>query len=214
MRNSTIKLTIFNTLIILVFFLNSFIWSILNYQNVIIVLAILIILFNILFGFEKDGHRYIPDTIVNIIIFLLSFFLIYYLLGIYTGFVRTTMHWSKNGLITLIIPYIIYTILKEFLRYQVLEKSSKSKKLIAYCCVLFTIMEISINFSIGSIENKYDIFLLFATKILPAISTNIASCYIASKVGYKPNIVWLLILNLYSSLLPIIPDIGVYLSSI
>lgn len=139
--------------------------------------------------------------------------MLYYILGIYIGFVRTTMHWSFYGITTFILPFILITVLKEFLRYQILVKSSKSKILIIYCFILFTLMEISLSINIDNLASKYDVFLLFATVIFPTISTNLACCYIATKVGYKPNIIWVLILYLYASLLPIIPDTGVYLSS-
>lgn len=213
MKKSAIKLIIINTILVLILLLNSFIWSILNYQNMILLLIGSLLVFKTTLGFEKDGHRYILDTIINIIIFLLIFFIIYYILGIYVGFVRTIMHWSRYGLLNFILPFILITLLKEFLRYQILEKSSTSKFLVAYCFLVFTLMEISLNFSVDILVSKYDVFLLFATRVFPAISTNLACCYISKKVGYKPNIIWVLVLSLYSSLLPIIPDIGIYLSS-
>ena len=86
MKKSHIKLIIFNLILILFLILNNFILNILNYKNQVLLFVILIISFKILFGFEKDNRRYFKDIIFNILIILLSFFIIFYLLGLVIGY--------------------------------------------------------------------------------------------------------------------------------
>ena len=214
MKKSHIKLTIFSILLIILICLNSFIISILSsFWKLSIFLLISLIVFKLLFGFEKDNHRFIKDIIFNIIIIYLTSFIIYYLFGLIIGFIRTEMHYSLYGVFNFILPYIIMIILKEFLRYQILVKADKSKLLVLTSIIFFTIFDITNNMNIASFTDKYTIFMLFALHLLPAISNNIAATYITKKVGYKPNILWLSVAGLYYSLLPIVPNTGAYVGA-
>ena len=67
--------------------------------------------------------------------------------------------------------------------------------------------------NLASFNDKYTIFMLFALHLLPAISNNIVATYIAKKVGYKLNILWLSVAGLYYSLLPIVPNTGAYVGA-
>lgn len=123
------------------------------------------------------------------------------------------MHYSLYGMITFILPYITMIILKEYLRYQILMKSEKSKILIIISIFLFVLFDITNNMNLSTFDDKYTIFMFFALHLLPAISNNIAATYITKKVGYKPNILWLSVVGLYYSLLPIVPNTGAYVGA-
>lgn len=214
MKKSYYKLIIFDIFLIIILLLNSFILSILSsFWRLSIFLVLSLILFKIIFGFEKDNHRYFKDIVFNIIIIYLISFIIYYLLGLVIGFVKTETHYSIYGLTNFIIPYIIMIILKEYLRYQILNKSDKSKILITLSIILLVVFDVTNNIAGSTFKGKYNIFIFFATVLLPSISNNVVATYIAKKVGYKPNILWLLIAGLYYSLLPIVPNSGVYIGS-
>ena len=81
-------------------------------------------------------------------------------------------------------------------------------------CVLFIFIDIFRDIYYHNFDNGYDIFMFIALILFPSISNNIACTYICNKVGYKPNILWLLITDLYLYLLPIIPNPNDYLLSI
>lgn len=214
MKKSYKKLLIFNTFLLVILLLNNFISNILNYVNLVVLLVALIIFFKYIFGLEKDNHRYIRDICLNVTIILFIFFIVYYLIGLLIGFTRTTNYYNFNGLAYFIIPYIIFVILKEYLRYQMLNKSGDSKTLIIITCITFILLDITGTIRINAWSSYYDVFMFIAITLLPSISRNITCTYISKKVGYKPNIIWLLVIGLYSSLLPIVPNVGVYLASV
>ena len=74
-------------------------------------MILLIIICYLLFGFEIDRHRYTKDIILEIIIILISFFLLYYLLGILVGFAKTANYLTIKSIVKIIIPLIIYIVL-------------------------------------------------------------------------------------------------------
>lgn len=213
MKKSHIKLLIFNTSLIIFFLLSNLFVQYLNYINWTIFLIVLLILFKFVFGFERDHHRYIKDVVVNILIVLLSFFIVYYLFGLLIGFIRTTNYYTLPGMTKMILPFIAVCVLKEYLRYQMLNKAEGSSVLSILTIVLFIVMDLAGNIHASTWSSHYQIFIFFAVVVFPAVSRNLACTYIARKVGYKPNLLWVLVLQLYGSLLPIVPNTGVYVGS-
>ena len=214
MKRGYKRLLVFETIIILLLILNSFVSSILTgYIKVLFLLGILIIFWK-LFGFEKDRHRYWKSICIEILIFLLLYFILYYLSGLVLSFARTTNYYSVSGVFNVIIPLILTIVLKEILRYMMLTKSEGSKLLLVITTILFIIFDISVVLRIGNLKSSYETFMFIAITLLPTISSNILCSYMTYKSGYKPTILYLLITNLYSYLLPIIPNPNQYLYSV
>ena len=215
MKKSYQKLIIFDIVLLIILLLNSFILNILgNYYYMDIFLIIVLVLFRLLFGFEKDNHRYIKDIIINIIIIYLISFIIYYIFGIFIGFYRAESYWNFYGIRTFIVPYIGMIFLREFLRFQMLNKVEKSKIFTMITCILLVLLEISPMIKQDTFNSNYSTFIFIALSILPIISNNIVCTYIARRVGYKANVFWLLIAGLYGVTLPIIPNVGYYIQSL
>jgi len=214
MKSSYKKMLIFQFIIFIIFLLNSFVSNILNRYNLIIFLLLLLILFKVLFGFERDRNRYTKDMLYETIIFLIIFFIAFYLFGIKIGFLRIENYYSLYGLTNFILPLIFSIILKEILRYMMLKKIEGSELLKITTCILFICLEITTiifytNFSTGS-----EIFTFISLSLLPAIVKNIVFNYISQRVGYKPVILYSLVMELYVYLIPIIPDINDYIKSL
>lgn len=215
MKKSYKKLIIFNIILLAFLLLNSFILNILgNYYLADIFLIILLIVFKFVFGFEKDMARYVKDIVLNFLIIYLISFTIYYIFGIFIGFVRTENFLTFYGIRTFIIPYILMIILREYLRYQMLSKTDSSRLLTVITCIMFIMLELSPIISSSILDSKYNIFIFMAMNLLPIISNNIACSYIAKKNGYKPNVFWRLVAGLYLVFLPFAPNDGSYIQSL
>ena len=215
MKKSYKRLIIFDIILTVILLLNSFILNILgNYYYMDIFLILLLVIFKLIFGFEKDRHRYIKDIILNILIIYLISFIIYYIFGIFIGFYKTTNYLTFYGIRTFVIPYIVMIVVREYLRSQMLNKTENSKLLTIITCILFILIELSPRIGSSSFGSNYNVFIFAALTILPIISNNIVCTYIAKKVGYKPNVFWVLIAQLYTVFLPIAPNAGLYISSL
>ena len=105
-------------------------------------------------------------------------------------------------------------IMREYLRCQMSNKTENSKLLTAGVLIIFMLIELSPSIATVSSKGTYGKFLYIALTILPVISNNIVCTYIAKKVGYKPNIFWLLVVTLYNVFLPIAPNNGLYIQSL
>ena len=214
MKKSYVKIILFIFTFSLIFLMNSFVFKLLDQNMLNIFLLLLLVVLYILLGFEKDRHRYTKDIILEIIIILISFFLIYYLIGILIGFARNNNYLTRTSILNIILPIIIYILIKEFLRYQLLMKSRESRTLIIFVCCFFIIIDNIMLFSAHTIRFDKDTFLIIALFFLPSITENILCTYLGLRFGYKPGILYLLIIDLYKYLLPIIPNPNEYLYSL
>lgn len=213
MKKSYIKLIIFSLTIILFLICNSFIFKIFNTLYLSFFMLFLLLIVKIMFGFEKDNHRYTKDVMMHLLIILISFFLIYYLSGIIISFSKTSNYFTFSGLTSIILPLIFYIIVKEYLRYTLVTKSSESIPLIVLICILFICFDSTVAFSINDLSFSKSTFLLFSVTFIPLITENILCTFITYNFGYKPNILYLLIIKLYPYLLPIVPNPNEYVYS-
>ena len=147
-------------------------------------------------------------------IFLITSFLVYYLFGIIIGFYKIDNYFNLYGFKTFILPLVLSIVLKEYLRYQVLTKSEESKLFIINAVIIFILVDITNAIYYGTFATGYSLFMFIALTLLPSVSSNIAASYISLKVGYKPNIVWLLVTKLYVYFIPIVPNPNEYILSV
>lgn len=214
MKRGYKKLLLFEFFVLILVLLNSFLFKFLNQFTIILFFIGLLFLFKFIFGFEKDKHRYTKNIIIEIFIILLVFFIIFYLFGLIVGFVKNNSYLNFYGLSNIIIPIFITIILKEILRYEILMKASDNKLLIILSCILFIIFDLFNSFSLNDFSSKYNIFLFISLNLIPAISNNVVCTYLSIKSGYKPLIFYQIIIQLYSYILPIIPDVSEYIVSL
>ena len=214
MKKSYKKLLCFEIILILFLILNSLVLNILNKEITTILFIVIIIIFKYIFGLEKDKHRYTKDIIFDLIIVLIISFIIYYLLGIIIGFYKIKNYYNLYGISKFIIPTILLVVFKEYLRYQILNKSEGNKVLVITSNILFVLFDISTAIYYENILDFSDFFVFSTLIFIPAIIRNVVSSKISQKTGYKPNIMWLLALELYAYLIPIIPNPNEYLFSL
>lgn len=214
MKKSYFKLALFSLALIILFLVNSFIFHFLTQNLFNIFLLFLIGITYFVFGFEKDRHRYQKDIILELTILMISFFLLYYLVGTFIGFAKTSNYFNISSLKNIIIPIIFYHVEKEFLRYQLLRKTSLSKALTVLIILLFIVMDSVIPISSHSFGFTREIFLVFALNIMPSITENIFCTFLSKNFGYLPSIFYLLVMQLSQYFLPIIPNPNEYLYSI
>ncbi len=214
MRGNSKKLLLFEILVIIMLFMNNFVSSILKGYTMVIFLIFLLFIFYFLFGYERDRHHLWKNTCIEIIIFLLIFFILYYVLGIFISFTKVNNYYTFNSFINILIPIVLIIIFKELLRYMLLSKSFDNKLLLVITCFLFICFDLSGRINLSSFKEKYDIFIFIATIVLPIISKNILCTYLSYKVGYKPVILYLFVVELFGYLIPIIPNPSEYVYSV
>lgn len=214
MKRGHKRLLAFEISVFIFLILNSFVWNILSGYKISVFIALLLVFFKFVFGFEKDKHRYVKDIIMEVIIFLILFFMLYYVFGIVISFYKNGNYFTFEGITKFIIPAIIYAGLREFFRYMVMCKAEGSKVLLITSIVMFVMLDITTSLHYGDFSTSYGVFLFIALTLLPAISLNSVFSYFTLKTGYKPLMLYSIVMGTYSYILPIIPNPSKYVMSI
>lgn len=214
MKSSEKKILGIELVIILLLLLNIF-WF--KMPNSYLTAFLLLIIFGIsvlLLGYEKDRHRFKKDGLLMVIAFALVYQFLIYISGIFLGFVNNGYSLSILNIIRNIAPVILLIITEELLRYELVVKGEKKKGLIILSVVLFILLDISVSLYLYNLTNYNDLIEMVAIILIPSISKNILYTYFVLRFGYLSNIVYRLIMELPTYLIPIIPNINVYLEAV
>lgn len=146
-------------------------------------------------------------------ILIISYLIIYVLLGLFLGYVKSIYSHSFLGILKNIWDYIIPIIFTELIRNILVRNSCNSKIVFLIIVLLFTLIDIDL-FNIISLTNKAEIFKTTFSIILPAAIKNLSLTYISKTSGYTTNLIYLLPQKLTNIILPIFPDLDWYFISL
>ncbi len=214
MKKGYIRLLIFSLLLIVLSLFNAFAINIFSGYKIVIFLVIILVVFNQIFVIERDRRLYFKDILFEILLFSLGYFILYYLLGFVVGLARTPNYLTISNILNNLLPIILYCILREVLRYNMISKADNNIVCTIVVVILFILLDVTNTFYYTSFNSQYDVLKFIALSLLPAISKNISYSYISKRLGYKPVIIFDLIFTLYLYILPIVPNFNEYVMSI
>lgn len=208
MKKDKIKVYILEFIICIIFFFTLFVST--TYIRTIIASLLVISLLVIKKIVQKRNMISLYYKQVTVLLGLLSivFLLIFYILGVYFGYVNTLITFSLSTLVLMIIPTIVIIIFSEVIRSIFLaEKSIISK-------ILTTIGMILIDLTLYTSINQFTTFSgvldIISFSLIASIANNLLWNYTSVRFGYKPAIVFRLIITLYEFIIPIIPNVFMY----
>jgi len=213
MNKGYIKLLIFSLFTCLLLIINS-VFNLLNIYTYILFLFGLLIIIRYFFGFWKAKAIHKDEAMLMIIATALIYYFITYLGGISIGFSKNIYNLSTIGIIKNICPLIIIIFLEELIRYSLVKPAFKYKLILILIIIMLSLMETTLIFRTFDIYNLSKVLEFSLIYFLPIIIRNIFLTYLALNVDYKPSIMYRLLFDLNVYILPIIPNLGLYVSSI
>ena len=188
----------------------------LKYTEFINASFLMIILFFtiFLFSYQKDKSTPLKKK-VNLItaILIILFFSITYLVGMFVGFLKNSYSLNAYSILNNIFSPIIIIVCTEIFRYVVINQNRNSKKMLFLITIVLTLLEIFITIRGLSNMSLEDLFKLTTTIVLPIIAKNCVLSYLTLKVGYRPALIYRLVMDLYLFVMPVVPNIGDYMNS-
>ena len=196
------------------FFLSGSQSNIVDFINVAVI-AVLAFISILLYGFRRDKltiqkKKILITTVTEVLIFLA----ISYGLGIVSGYLKNSYALDALSIFENIFIPILLIIGIEVFRYTVLN-ANRDKKIVLYITtILIIILELTM-----ALNNKimYDFettFKITSSIILPIIIKNASLSYITIHGGLKTVLFYRLVMDIYMFVMPIIPDLGDYLTSV
>ena len=180
-----------------------------------LLLSVLIILMGtfsvIYFGLFKDNSYLKPVTTRIVISCLLSFLIIIYLIGIFTGYNKTVLSFKFSYLFETVFLTALVVVSQELMRFIICKNSVNDKKpLIIYTFILI-LLNVITEISGFDLKDSESVFIYISTVVLPVISRELLCSYLTSRVSYVPSMVFKLTIVLYEFVIPLIPNLGYYL---
>lgn len=183
-------------------------------------------IFNILFWITLAIFSYVllhyvksrsiakKETIQYVIIYCLIYFIFIYALGIVSGFNRLPYSHELINIIKNIGPSLAIIICQELVRYMLIFKNRFSKKRIIFIDILFTITDIIMVVGLYKFNTPLLVFTFIGEALLPSIYNNILETDLSYNTGPIASIVYKIFTRIYVYIVPIIPDLGVYMMSV
>ena len=212
MKKGFNKILILEIILLIFLLFNSFVFKIANMYVISGIMLPFLILMTVLNGFEKYNYRYKKDVLLNIIIFLLMYYFITYFLGLFSGFVKSSYSLSFINIIKNTFPVIALILISELMRYVLFNKTKKNLPCLIIGCLLFVMVDVNTMVHIYDVKTALGITKMICLVVFPSITKNIFLTYLTMKVGYKNGIIYRLITEISTYLLPIFPDFGEYIN--
>lgn len=165
------------------------------------------------FGISKIYDKYKRENILNILIVIFSYYFITYLLGLYVGFVQSSYIMKLGYIIKKLVPSLVLIIISEILRYEYISKGKKNKVIIFLSVVFFILVDAITKINGYNLKDMGVLITFIASIIVPSIAKNVFLTYECYKAGYKAPIIYRCLMELPIYILPILPNLGVYVNS-
>ena len=217
MVKSEKKLLIIEILLSILFLLNIFVKNILNDYLVFLILMITMGIIIWQMGYEKDDNvdGETKRKIIKYVCFYNIAFLIFqYCFGFVLDFVKTPYKRDLFSIFNNIFSTVLIIISSEYLRYMIVKKGENKRIIQALAIIVFMLIDISLSVSIYNLSKVGDLLELTTSIILPSFFKNLTLTIFAHRYGVKQNILYRLILELYTFIVPFTPDLGIYLKSV
>ena len=169
----------------------------------------------LLLGFKKDKINPLKKKVnITVIIFLVLYFAISYLIGLEGGYVANSNSLNLISILgNIFIPTIII-ICTEIFRYIVINANKDRKFILSLSTILIIFFELCFTNDLKIFMNKETLVMALTLNIIPIISKNLALSYLTYETGLKPTLFYRLIMELSIFVVPMVPVLGNYLTSI
>ena len=165
-------------------------------------------------GFQKYSINKIrKKVIIEVAIAIVVYFTSIYFLGVFTGFLKNSYSMGFTSIIkNMIIPLISIVALELFRYIYVSNNSDSIFKVIFGTCVII-LFDIVLNYYVFG-SSLYDLFIFISVTVVPIIFKNMLLSYLAYHTGYHACLMYVIPLSIYKFCVPVLPDLGNYLTCV
>ncbi len=220
MKRDKLKIYVLELLLIIILFFALFASSIVTRS----VLAIIILIYAVIVKklLKKRNVNSINKKQVTIlmVMFGLIYLGIFYLLGLYFGFVRPKVGLSWWSIGRFIIPLTITVVASEVIRNIFLAQDGKldisGKKYnisLGLTYISMVMIDLLIYTGVYDLSNMEDFLMAMGFVLFASLSCNLLYNYVTARYGSKGVIIYRLITVLYMYIIPFVPEVYIFFRS-
>ena len=163
-----------------------------------------------LLGYSRDKMNSLKKGVLKVtVILLIIYFTLLILLGLMIGFEKNVSFLSFSSVLNLVFAPIIQIICIELLRYIFVRANRDSIHRIVLIAIMFSIFEILLSYQFSS-----SLIELIFVLILPIITKEAVLTYFTYQVGYRPALIYRLVMDVYFYVIPVIPSFHSYMKGV
>lgn len=161
---------------------------------------------------NQPKSKYKTIKMQTIFIIISTYLILYFVSGIVVGYTRSIYDHSLLGIIKNMWTYLVPIIFIEYIR-TTLVNTNKNKLHYILITILFTL--VTVNIKTILLKSDYStIFKDFSSIVIPTLTSNILLTYLSISCGYYGNLFYRIPQILVSIILPILPNLNWYYTSV
>lgn len=175
---------------------------------------LLLILSHCFFKNEYVNKKYKYDILLSEIIIIISFFIIYYLIGLFVGFTPSPYSSALINILNNIGMASLVIIAQEYVREKLINRTGINKKLLILITVCFILVDIISAFFVYDLSSGEKIFQFIVEILNAAIAKHCLLSYLGYKAGKNPSLIYRLAMECFSFIIPLEPNVGWFLMGV
>ena len=183
--------------------------QIIIYAESIMAAFMLIVVFTSVqtYGFQPNKNNNLKDKLlIKTSQTLIIYFIVIYLLGLYFGYSKIVFSLKPVSIINNTIAPITTFICLELFRYIITNANKDNKKILIIFNVIIGLLELSITTRTLSFTNFEETYKTFANYLIPISVKQVAFGTLCYYGGFKPAILYRMVMVIYTYLIPIQPN--------
>lgn len=169
----------------------------------------------LMLGYQPDKTNGIKKNIFIVTISLvLIFFTATYGCGLFAGFLRNSYSLELHNMFNNSIFVVAFIVASELMRYIFIKSNRDDRLFIILFTIVMIIVEMINSVNIYNYTSLVGILKFITLGLIPIIIKNVTLTYITYYAGYKTPIVYRLLTECYIFFVPIMPDLGDYITSV
>lgn len=215
MKKETYIIAIIEVILLIISLLQMFVFKSFSYPIYLIVLGVVLATAYFLLHFDKRKERLSKDVILVISITILSYWLITYVIGYFSGFLLNSYQRSFFGILKNVFYGFGLIAITESLRHIVLRRrNAVDMKMLVLAVIVFSFVEITTKFSLNQLDSNTQILKLLFSVVVPVFSKNVLLTYMTAKTGYISSTIYRTLMELPLYIVPIVPNLGYYIENL
>jgi signal peptidase I len=165
-------------------------------------------------GYKRDREFFSGNVMQIVLIYILLYLLVIYLLGLLTGFLSNAYSLAPLKIVENLAPVVCLILIQEITRFNLVQKTGDRKGWLIAIAVTFAAVDILVGVRAYNLSVGMNVFEMIGILILPSIARNAMLTFMSYRAGWRPAILYQMITMSYVYLVPIVPDLGPYISSV
>ena len=217
MKRNELKLYVVELLLIAMLFFALFASSIIGREILGLFLLLYAFVVRKLFKKKKVHSIYNRQVIILLIIFGVLYVTLFYLMGVFFGFLKSKYIFSLWTIFHMIIPTILMIVGSELIRNKLLEQDLKcdirGRKVnisMGLCYIAMVLVDMHIYTGVYDLTNLDDFLTAMGFVLFAAMSCNLLYNYITVRFGGIGIMAFRLITVLFAYIIPFVPDVYLF----